>query len=159
MEGILMRAADTVARTEFLAFRLCDEEYAIDILNVREIRAHEPVTRIAQAPAFLKGVINLRGAIVPIVDLRSRFGLPAAEREAGTVVVILDMGKDYIGVAVDAVVDVIALARDDVRPAPTFEAAIDTSFIRGIAPLDGRMLIVADLAALLQFAVPAAQAA
>jgi len=154
-----MRTADMVARTEFLAFRLCDEEYAIDILNVREIRAHEPVTRIAQAPGFLKGVINLRGAIVPIVDLRTRFGLPAAEVEAGTVVIILDMGADYIGVAVDAVVDVVALAKDDVRPAPTFEAAIDTSFIRGIAPVDGRMLIVADLAPLLQFAVPAAQAA
>jgi len=154
-----MRAADMVARDEYLAFRLCDEEYAIDILNVREIRAYEPVTRIAQAPAFLKGVINLRGAIVPIVDLRSRFGLPAVEREAGKVVVILALASAYIGVAVDAVVDVVALAKDDVRPAPAFQAAIDTSFIRGIAPIDGRMLIVADLAGLLQFAAPAAQAA
>ena len=154
-----MRSADMVARAEFLAFRLCDEEYAIDILNVREIRAHEPVTHIAQAPKYLKGVINLRGAIVPIVDLRSRFGLPAAEREAETVVVILALGTAYVGVAVDAVVDVVALAKDDVRPAPAFQAAIDTSFIRGIAPIDGRMLIVADLAGLLQFAAPAAQAA
>ncbi|HEX4782137.1 MAG TPA: chemotaxis protein CheW [Usitatibacter sp.] len=154
-----MLAAERVARAEYLAFRLCDEEYAIDILDVREIRAHEPVTRIAQAPAFLKGVINLRGAIVPIVDLRSRFGLPAAEREAGTVVVILALGTGYVGVAVDAVVDVVALARDDVHPAPSFEAGIDTSFIRGIAPLDGRMLIVADLAGLLESAVPAAKAA
>jgi purine-binding chemotaxis protein CheW len=159
MEGILMRAADTIARSEYLAFRLCGEEYAIGILNVREIRAHEPVTRIAQAPAYLKGVINLRGAIVPIVDLRCRFGMPAAEHEAETVVIILDLGSAYIGAAVDAVVDVVALAKDDVRPAPSFEAGIDTSFIRGIAPVDGRMLIVADLAALLEFAAPAARAA
>lgn len=150
-----MRAADTTQRNEYLTFRLCDEEYAIDILDVREIRAAEAVTRIAQAPAHVRGVINLRGAIVPITDLRLLFGLPAAEREANTVVIILNLGGDYIGVAVDAVVDVVALAAGDVRPAPQFNAAIDATFIRGIAPIDDRMLIVADLASLL---APAAAA-
>lgn len=149
-----MRPADNTHRAEYLTFRLCDEEYAIDILNVREIRAAEAVTRIAQAPAHVRGVINLRGAIVPITDLRRLFGLPGAEREANTVVIILNLDGAYIGVAVDAVVDVVALARDEVRPTPQFHAAIDASFIRGIAPVDGRMLIVADLASLL--APPAA---
>jgi purine-binding chemotaxis protein CheW len=158
MDGILMRPADTTQRNEYLTFRLCDEEYAIDILNVREIRAAEAVTRIAQAPAHVRGVINLRGAIVPITDLRLLFGLPAAEREANMVVIILNLGGDYIGVAVDAVVDVLALAADEIRPAPQFHAAINAAFIRGIAPMDGRMLIIADMASLLAPA-PAAQAA
>lgn len=157
-----MQAADSIERierVEYLTFGMCGEEYAIDILNVREIRAHESVTRIAQAPAFVKGVINLRGTIVPIVDLRSRLGLPSAENEASTVVIILSVHGTYLGMAVDAVVDVVALAAADVRPAPAFNAAIDASFVRGIAPFEGRMLIVADIAGLLAFAAPAAQAA
>ena len=153
-----MRPADTTQRAEYLTFRLADEEYAIDILNVREIRAAEAVTRIAQAPAHVRGVINLRGTIVPITDLRLRFGLPAAERVANTVVIILNLDGDYIGVAVDAVVDVVALAAEDVRPAPQFHAAIDATFIRGIAPIEDRMLIVSDMASLLA-AAPVAKAA
>ena len=153
-----MRPADTTQRAEYLTFRLADEEYAIDILNVREIRAAEAVTRIAQAPAYVRGVINLRGTIVPITDLRLRFGLPAAEREANTVVIILNLDGDYIGVAVDAVTDVVALAADDVRPAPQFHSAIDAAFIRGIAPIEDRMLIVSDMALLLA-TPPVAQAA
>jgi purine-binding chemotaxis protein CheW len=149
MDGILMRPADNTRRAEYLAFRLADEEYAIDILNVREIRAAEAVTRIAQAPAHVRGVINLRGTIVPITDLRILFGMPCAEREANTVVIILNIDGAYTGVAVDAVVDVVALAAEEVKPAPQFHAAIDASFIRGIAPLEGRMLIVADMASLL----------
>ena len=133
---------------EYLTFRLGDEEYAIDILRVREIRAHEPVTRIAQAPAFIKGVINLRGTIVPIVDLRLKFGMDGRDALSG-VVIILDLGGTFMGAAVDAVSDVVVLAAKQVRPAPAFHAAIDAAFIRGIAPVDGRMLIVADIAALL----------
>ena len=149
-----MRPADNTRRAEYLTFRLADEEYAIDILNVREIRAAEAVTRIAQAPAHVRGVINLRGTIVPITDLRILFGMPGAEREANTVVIILNIDGAYSGVAVDAVVDVVALAAEEVKPAPQFRASIDASFIRGIAPLEGRMLIVADMASLL--APPAA---
>jgi purine-binding chemotaxis protein CheW len=158
MDAILMRAADNTERAEYLTFRLCGEEYAIDILDVREIRAAGAVTRIAQAPAHVRGVINLRGTIVPITDLRLAFGLPAAEREADTVVIILDLDGACIGVAVDAVVDVLALAADDIRPPPQFHAAINAAFIRGIAPMEGRMLIVADMAWLLAPA-PAAEAA
>ena len=132
---------------EFLTFRLCDEEYAIDILQVREIRANEPVTRIAQAPRYVRGVINLRGTIVPIVDLRARFGLPAADA-ATLVTIIVCVDERLTGLVVDAVSDVAAVPPDQVRPAPTLRSAVDTTFIEGIALLDGRMLIVADVAAL-----------
>ncbi|HUL95332.1 MAG TPA: chemotaxis protein CheW [Usitatibacter sp.] len=132
---------------EYLTFRLCDEEYAIDILQVREIRAHEAVTRIAQAPRYVKGVINLRGAIVPIIDLRARFGLPPVA-ESSTVVIIVSLGERLTGVVADGVCDVVALMPGQVRPAPALRGAIDASFIVGIAPIDGRMLIVADVATL-----------
>ena len=144
---------DNAASAEYLTFRLGDEEYAIDILQVREIRAQEPVTRIAQAPVFMKGVINLRGTIVPIVDLRVKFGMPAANDQGSGVVIILDIGGTLTGAAVDAVSDVVALAAQQIRPAPQFHTAIEAAFIRGIAPVDERMLIVADIASLL--AVPA----
>ncbi len=140
--------ANGEAGAEYLTFQLGDEEYAIDILQVREIRAHEPVTRIAQAPAFMRGVINLRGTIVPIVDLRVKFGMERRDETAG-VVIILDIGGTFMGAAVDAVSDVVVLAPQQIRPAPAFHAAIDAAVIRGIAPLDGRMLIVADIASLL----------
>lgn len=140
--------ANGEAGAEYLTFQLGGEEYAIDILQVREIRAHEAVTRIAQAPAFMRGVINLRGTIVPIVDLRVKFGMDRRD-EASGVVIILDIGGTFMGAAVDAVSDVVVLAPQQIRPAPAFHAAIDAAVIRGIAPLDGRMLIVADIAALL----------
>ena len=136
------------ARDEFLSFRLGAEEYAIDILQVQEIRAHEPVTRIANAPTFIKGVINLRGQIVPIVDLRMKFGFANAV-DAFTVVIILNIGSRMTGIVVDAVSDVVALLPEQVRPAPNLGAAIESGFIRGIAPVDGRMLIVVDIARLM----------
>jgi len=138
----------TAQREEFLTFRLGQEEYAIDILQVREIRAHEPVTRIADAADYVMGVINLRGAIVPILDLRMRFRLPCGNG-ASTVVIILSIDDRLTGVVVDAVSDVVSLVPEQVRPAPSLAGSIDSSFIRGIAPMDGRMLIVADIASLI----------
>ena len=137
-----------VARDEFLSFRLGDEEYAIDILKVQEIRAHEAVTRIANAPAFLKGVINLRGTIVPIVDLRVKLGM-AGKAGASAVVIILNIDGRTMGILVDAVSDVIALARNEIRPAPEFGTLLDARFICGLAPLDERMLILVDIARLM----------
>src|SRR6188474_254765 len=122
------------ARAEFLTFRLGGEEYAIDILQVQEIRAHETATRIATAPAFVRGVINLRGIIVPIVDLRVKFGFTHAA-DAASVVVILSIAGRVIGVVVDAVTDVVALGPDEIRETPEVGGAIAESFIRGIAPL------------------------
>ena len=144
-----MAAADKKgAREEFLTFRLGGEEYAIDILQVREIRAHEAVTRIASAPEFIRGVINLRGTIVPIVDLRVKFGFDCAAN-AAPVVIILSISDRVIGVVVDAVTDVVDLAADEIRETPEVGGAIAAGFIRGIAPVDGRMLIVFDIARLM----------
>jgi purine-binding chemotaxis protein CheW len=135
-------------REEFLSFRLGAEEYAIDILQVREIRAHEPVTRIANAPEFIRGVINLRGDIVPIVDLRLKFGHEAGY-DAFTVVIILNIAQRLMGVVVDGVSDVVAMLPGEIRPAPHLAGAIEAGFIRGLAPLGSRMLIVVDIARLM----------
>ncbi|HEY2627738.1 MAG TPA: chemotaxis protein CheW [Usitatibacter sp.] len=135
------------AREEFLTFRLGQEEYAIDILQVREIRAQEPVTRIADVARFVMGVIHLRGAIVPILDLRLKFDLPRGTDDS-TVVIILSLAGRLMGVVVDAVSDVVSLLPEQIRPTPALNGAIDSTFVRGIAPLDGRMLIVADVATL-----------
>lgn len=140
-----MTLADSAAdRDEFLSFRLGAEEYAIDILQVREIRAHEPATRMPNAPPFVKGVINLRGTIVPIVDLRAKFGL-AEDVGPSTVTIILRISDRAAGIVVDAVCDVVALARGEVKPAPELRSVIEDGFIRGIAPVEGRMLIVLDI--------------
>jgi len=135
-------------REEFLTFRLGQEEYAIDILQVREIRAQEPVTRIADAAEFVMGVINLRGTIVPILDLRIKFNLPRSN-DASTVVIILSIDERLTGVVVDAVSDVVSLLAEQIRPTPSLDGSNSSAFIRGIAPVEGRMLIVADIAALL----------
>ena len=133
-----------VAVEEFLTFNLGGEEYAIDILQVQEIRALESVTRIANAPAFIKGVINLRGTIVPIVDLRVKFGMTDTASKA-PVVIILSIASRVIGVVVDAVSDVVGLTAEQIRPAPEVGSAIASGFIRGLAPLDARMLILVDI--------------
>ncbi len=139
-----MTATETrVERGEFLSFRLGNEEYAIDILKVREIRAHEAATRMPNTPGFVEGVINLRGTIVPIMDLRVRFGFEAAH-DASTVTIILSIGRE-VGIVVDGVSDVVALGADEIRPAPELKSVLDGGFIRGIAPIEGRMLIVLDI--------------
>ena len=129
---------------EFLSFTLGEEHYGVDILKVQEIRGYDSVTRLPDAPDYIKGVINLRGVIVPIVDLRIKFRHPA-EYGAFTVVVILNILKRVIGVVVDGVSDVVVLSPEQIRPAPDFSAQIDTRYIRGLASHDGRMLIVADI--------------
>jgi purine-binding chemotaxis protein CheW len=130
---------------EALAFRLGQEEYGVDILKVQEIREHDALTRIANAPDFIKGVVNLRGVIVPIVDLRLRFRLGACERAAAGVVIVLNIADRVIGMLVDSVSDVVSLAAVDVRPAPRLGTALDTDYLLGIGTLDGRMLILLDI--------------
>ena len=144
----LSRNDAQVARDEFLAFRLGDEEYAIDILKVQEIRAHEAVTRIANAPAYLKGVINLRGTIVPIVDLRVKLGMERLA-DGSAVAIILNLDGRVMGMVVDAVSDVVALAEDEVKPAPEFGAVVDARFISGIATMGERMMILVDITRLM----------
>src|SRR5499427_10152371 len=103
---------------EFLTFRLGAEEYGIDILKVQEIRGYDQVTRIANAPGFIKGVVNLRGVIVPIIDLRIKFNLGEAKYDAFTVVIVLNVLERVVGVVVDSVSDVLALGADEIKPAP-----------------------------------------
>lgn len=135
---------------EFLTFRLGAEEYGIDILRVQEIRSYEPPTRIANSPAFIKGVVNLRGIIVPIVDLRLKLGCDQAEYNGFTVVIVLNVRGRVVGAVVDSVSDVVQLGADDVRAAPELGASqVDTSYITGIGSTAGdakdRMLILIDI--------------
>lgn len=130
---------------EFLTFRLGAEEYGIDILKAQEIRGWETPTAIANTPEFIKGVINLRGTIVPIVDLRVKFRLGEAKYDAFTVVIILSFARRVLGIVVDAVSDVITLAAPQIRPAPEFGSALDTRFITGLGTAGERMLILVDI--------------
>jgi len=134
---------------EALAFRLGKEEYGVDLLKVQEIRGHDPVTRIANAPDFIKGVVNLRGIIVPIVDLRQRFHLNIREYDQFTVVIVLNIANRIIGMIVDSVSDVIRLGPDDIRPAPQMSTAFDTDYLLGLGAIDERMLILLDIERLL----------
>ncbi|MCG5500319.1 chemotaxis protein CheW [Ectothiorhodospira lacustris] len=130
---------------EYLTFTLGDEEYGIDILNVQEIRGYDAVTKIANSPDFIKGVINMRGVIVPIIDMRLKFHLGVAEYNQFTVVIILNISGRVVGMVVDGVSDVIALRAEQIRPAPEFGAILDTAYIDGLATLDDRMVIVVDI--------------
>ncbi len=133
------------ASGEYLTFNLGKEEYGIDILKVQEIRGYEAVTRIANAPSFLKGVINLRGVIVPIVDLRIKFNLGAPTYDQFTVVIILNIGKRVMGIVVDGVSDVIQLNSENLHPAPEFGSILDTRYILGLGTVDERMIIMVDI--------------
>ncbi|MFO1196554.1 MAG: chemotaxis protein CheW [Burkholderiaceae bacterium] len=130
---------------EYLTFRLGAEEYGIDILKVQEIRGYEQPTRIANAPSFIKGVVNLRGVIVPIVDMRLRFGLGSAEYNSFTVVIILNVRSRVIGIVVDSVSDVLELPPDAVRDAPEMSSMVDSSYILGLGTVGERMLILVDI--------------
>ncbi|MDH2422120.1 chemotaxis protein CheW [Cobetia amphilecti] len=130
---------------EYLVFSLGEEHYAVDILKVQEIRGYENVTRIANAPAFIKGVTNLRGVIVPIVDLRLKFQLGQAEYTAQTVVIVINIGERVVGIVVDGVSDVISLAADQVLPPPEFGARMNSDFLAGLATVNDHMLLIMDI--------------
>ncbi|MEF9896393.1 MAG: chemotaxis protein CheW [Clostridia bacterium] len=130
---------------EFLSFTLGAEHYGVDILKVQEIRGYDAVTRIANAPDFIKGVINLRGVIVPIVDLRLKFKLGAADYNEFTVVIILNVAKRVVGVVVDSVSDVLELAPEQIRPAPEFNSLLDAGYITGLGSVGERMMILVDI--------------
>ena len=145
------RQKDEMAVKEFLTFTLGEEEYAIDILKVQEIRGYNAVTRIANTPPFIKGVINLRGIIVPIVDMRIKFNLGEAVYDKFTVVIVLNIGRRIIGIVVDSVSDVMSLPVDAISAAPAF-AMFDTEFLLGLASVEGRMLILLDIERLMSSA-------
>ena len=134
---------------ELLTLTLGSEEYGIDILKVQEIRGYDAVTTIANAPEFIKGVINLRGIIVPIVDLRIKFHLGRVEYDQFTVVIILNVANRVVGIVVDGVSDVIALGAEQLKPSPEFSSTMDTQYIMGLGTVDERMIIVMDIEKLL----------
>nr|WP_319564015.1 chemotaxis protein CheW [uncultured Rhodoferax sp.] len=135
----------SVGAREYLTFRLDREEYGIDILKVQEIRGYEPPTRIANAPSFLKGVVNLRGTIVPIVDMRLKFNCTNAQYDAFTVVIILHLHHRIVGIVVDSVSDVMELSPENQRPAPEVDSVIDRDCVIGLGALADRMLILLDI--------------
>jgi len=130
---------------ELLTFTLGKEEYGIDILKVQEIRGYDAVTTIANSPTFIKGVINLRGIIVPIIDMRIKFNLDNVTYNELTVVIILNVAKRVMGMVVDGVSDVIALTADQLKAAPEFSSSLDAQYITGLGTVDERMIIVIDI--------------
>lgn len=130
---------------EYLTFRLDQEEYGIDILKVQEIRGYEPPTRIANAPNFIKGVVNLRGTIVPIVDMRLKFKCAKAEYNSFTVVIILNLHNRIVGIVVDSVSDVMELPPESLKGAPDVDSVIDSDAVLGLGSLGERMLILLDI--------------
>ena len=138
-------SATAPGQRELLTFTLGKESYAIDILKVQEIRGFEAPTRIANTPDFIKGVINLRGHIVPIVDLRLKLGVGEAHYDSGTVVIILNILKRVVGVVVDGVSDVITLGDDAVKPAPEFGSTLDTQYVVGLASVGEELVILVDI--------------
>ncbi|WP_447927623.1 MULTISPECIES: chemotaxis protein CheW [unclassified Vreelandella] len=142
-------AAAEADNSEFLVFSLGEEEYAIDILKVQEIRGYENVTRIANAPEFIKGVTNLRGVIVPIVDLRIKFHLDNVEYGGQTVVIVVNVAERVVGIVVDGVSDVMTLTPDQIKPAPEFGVTLSSDFLSGLGSLEDRMLVLVDIDKLL----------
>ncbi|MDB5762762.1 MAG: cheW5 [Herminiimonas sp.] len=131
--------------TEVLALTLGSEEYGIDILKVQEIRGYDAVTRIANAPEFIKGVVNLRGIIVPIVDMRILFNLGEPTYDQFTVVIILNIANRVVGMVVDSVSDVITLSSEQIKPAPAMGTSLNTDYLIGLGTVDERMLILVDI--------------
>lgn len=130
---------------EFLAFTLGKEEYAIDIQKVQELRGYDVVTHIANSPDFIKGVVNLRGIIVPIMDMRIKFNLGTPTYDQFTVVIIINIAGRVMGMVVDSVSDVITLTAEQIKPPPQLGAALDTSYLIGLGAFDERMLILVDI--------------
>ena len=137
------------AGCELLTFTLGSETYGVDILKVQEIRGYDTVTRIPDAPEFIKGVINLRGAIVPVIDLRIKFRLADVRYDEFTVMIILNVARRIVGIVVDSVSDVTQLTPEQIKPTPEFGSQLDTRYISGLGTIDDRMLILVDIEKLL----------
>ncbi len=152
MKEMRVRAASAQVKevNQFLTFALAGEDYGVDILAVREIRGWSKVTRIPQSPPFILGVLNLRGAIVPIMDLRLRFNLPEQERDDLTVTIIVALEGRYFGMVVDAVSDVLDVDPEQVRAVPDFGQAIGTDYLGGLVPSGERMVLLLQVDKLLR---------
>ncbi|BEP40730.1 chemotaxis protein CheW [Variovorax sp. 375MFSha3.1] len=132
-------------RLEVVTFKLGEEEYGIDIQKVQELRGYDAVTRIANAPEYIKGVVNLRGIIVPIIDMRIKFKLGEPTYDQFTVVIVLNIGGRVVGMVVDSVSDVITLTGEQIKPAPEMGSVLDADYLIGLGTLEERMLILVDI--------------
>jgi purine-binding chemotaxis protein CheW len=148
----LRKTGSNLGTREYLTFRLDQEEYGIDILKVQEIRGYEKPTRIANSPHFIKGVVNLRGTIVPIVDMRLKFDCARAEYDSFTVVIILSLRTRVVGIVVDSVSDVMEIPAESIQDAPDVDSVIDTDSVVGLGSLSDRMLILLDIEKLMSSA-------
>jgi purine-binding chemotaxis protein CheW len=133
------------APLEVVTFKLGEEEYGIDIQKVQELRGYDAVTRIANAPEYIKGVVNLRGIIVPIIDMRIKFKLGEPTYDQFTVVIVLNIGGRVVGMVVDSVSDVITLTGEQIKPAPEMGSVLDADYLIGLGTLEERMLILVDI--------------
>ncbi len=134
---------------QLVTFRLGKEEYSLDILKVQEIIRHMELTRVPKSPDFVDGVINLRGKVIPVIDLRKRFGLPVDEKTNETRIIVVDVDSRTVGLKVDAVSEVLRLPSDTVEPSPAMVTGIESDYIKGVGKLDGRLLILLDVARIL----------
>ena len=134
---------------EFLTFVLGEETYALDVMTVKEIRGYQPVTKIANAPDFIKGVLNLRGDIVPIIDLRIKFSVGEATYNEFTIVIMLNIGERVVGIVVDEVSDVIKVSAQDIKPPPEFGIVFDSSYLYGLTTIEQQMIILINIESLI----------
>lgn len=134
---------------QFLTFQLGDEQYGVDILRVQEIKGYTPVTRIPNTPSYIKGVLNLRGTIVPIIELRTKFGMPTIDYTMFTVIVVVVVREKIMGFVVDAVSDVLDINKKDIQPPPEFGTRLDVSFLSGIGKSGDKLVAILNIDRLL----------
>lgn len=145
----LKKDLDAKEVLQLVTFRLGKEEFSMDILKVQEIIRHMDLTRVPRTPDFVDGVINLRGRVIPVLDLRKRFGLPEGERTNETRIIVVDVDNRTVGLKVDAVSEVLRLPADTVEPPPSWVTGIESDYIKGVGKLDGRLIILLDVAKIL----------
>jgi purine-binding chemotaxis protein CheW len=148
-QAITQPEKTAVVFEKHLTFTLADEQYGIEILKVREIVGMTDITRVPRTPAFVKGIINLRGKIVPVMDLRMKCGMPPAERTPDTCIIVLELARMEMGVIVDKVLDVLDIPRSEIEETPSFGVEADTAFIQRVAKMDGRVVLLLDIAKVL----------
>ncbi len=140
-----MTEAINAAARELIAFRIGEQEFCVDIMSVREIRGWTPATPLPRAPGFMKGVINLRGAVLPIIDLGARFGLRTSEPSERHVIMVAHIGGRMVGLLVDAVSDIIQLTDEALQPTPDVASEQVKSFVKGLFALEGRLISLIEL--------------
>ena len=133
---------------ELIAFRVGDQEFCVNIMSVREIRGWTPATAMPHSPSYMKGVINLRGAVLPIIDLSARLGMKPAEPTQRHVIIVAQVHRKVVGLLVDAVSDILSVTEDNVQPTPEIASELQRQFARGILAIDKRMICLLELDAI-----------